>query len=263
MREVTINDINSLQSAFNSLPNSYIFRGHANSNWSLQPSLERILGDRWEDAKTFEDYALEGFRAKFHLYDHENIAPDSKLAWLAVMQHYGVPTRLLDFTESPYVALYFALEDYDFRTKNDLAVYALNYSHIMDSSIAHIRTQDSTFSETRETVNTKQDLVFDDVVDRFAYDILWVTEPRRHNLRLDRQGGCFLIAGNRTTRIEDALALERYRTCDCTKYVISASLYAPIFALLRKMNVTSKSLYGDLDGLARSIRMEMQVYCAG
>ncbi len=260
MRQVRIDDIGDLQEQFNSLGNSFIYRGHANSEWSLQSSLERVLGDRWADARTFEDVSLERFKAKFHLYDRENIAPDSKLAWLAVMQHYGVPTRLLDFTESPYVALYFALEAYQVTTKKDLAVYALDYSAVMEASISYIRTQDSSFEETRATVNTRQDNVFDNTVDRFAYDILWVTEPRRHNQRLDRQGGCFLIAGNRATRIEDALKLPRYSKCECIKYTIDASLYLAIFALLRKMNVTSKSLYGDLDGLAQSIRMEMQAY---
>ncbi len=44
------------------------------------------------------------------------------------------------------------------------------------------------------------------------------------------------------------------------KFEIARCLYESIFALLRKMNITSKSLYGDLDGLARAVKMEMQVY---
>ena len=44
------------------------------------------------------------------------------------------------------------------------------------------------------------------------------------------------------------------------KYNISSDLYEGIFTLLRKMNLTSKSIYGDLTGLALSIRMEMQLY---
>lgn len=111
-------------------------------------------------------------------------------------------------------------------------------------------------------VYAKQDRVFDETVDRFAYDIAWVTEPKRHNERLDRQGGCFVISGNRETRIAGVLDLPLYSTCEFMKYIIDKSLYPGIFALLRKMNVTSKSLYGDLEGLARGIRMEMQVYSA-
>ena len=178
------------------------------------------------------------------------------------MQHYGVPTRLVDFTESPYVALYFALEAYQPYTKADFAVFALDYTAVMDASIAHIGSKDLSFVETRASIYPKQDSVFDHTVDRFAYDIAWITEPKRHNERLDRQGGCFVISGNRDKRIADILDLSFYGGCDFIKYIIDHALYPSIFALLRKMNVTSRSLYGDLDGLARSIRMEMQVYSA-
>ncbi len=262
MREVPIDNTEDLLGAFNRLPNNYIYRGHANASWPLQSSLERAIELRWpsSEARKFEDYSLDRFRAKFHLYDRENITPDSKLAWLSVMQHYGVPTRLVDFTDSPYVALYFALEAYQPSSRADFAVFALNYTAVMEASIAYIRTKDSSFEETRASIYAKQDRVFDDIVDRFAYDIAWITEPKRHNERLDRQGGCFVISGNRDMRIADALELSLYSNCEFIKYKINRSLYPSIFALLRKMNVTSKSLYGDLGGLARGIRMEMQVY---
>lgn len=262
MREVKILSTEDMIKRFNVLENHYIFRGHADAAWPLSSSLERIVGERWSTSEVtkFEDNSLETFRSKFHLYDRDNLKPDSKLAWLGIMQHYGVPTRLVDFADSPYVALYFALETYQPTAKTDIAVYALDYKAIMDRSIGHIAQKDPNFTETRQSIIGKQDRVFDDVVDRFAYDIVWVTEPGVHNARLDRQGGCFIVSGNRDTRIADALSLDLYRGCDFTKYRIDGSLYTGIFALLRKMNVTSKSLYGDLDGLARSIRMQMQVY---
>ena len=86
-----------------SLPNNYIYRGHAESLWRLESTLERLIGPRWskETAERFEQYSLQVFQSKYHLYDHENIEPESKLGWLSLMQHYGVPTRLLDFTASP------------------------------------------------------------------------------------------------------------------------------------------------------------------
>ncbi len=262
IREIIISNIGEVLANFNSLPNNFIYRGHANAVWRLQSSLERVIGTKWSstEARKFEDFSLDRFRAKFHLYDRENISPESKLAWLSIMQHYGVPTRLVDFTESPYVALYFALEAYQPSLGADLAVFALDYTAVMEVSIEQIRCRDSDFKETRASINTKQDKVFDETVDRFSYDIAWVTEPKRHNERLDRQGGCFLISGNGDKPISDVLELAIYKECAFIKYTIQRSLYPAIFALLRKMNVTSKSLYGDLDGLARSIRMEMQVY---
>jgi hypothetical protein len=262
MEEIRIATTDALLKEFNSLANNFIYRGHANADWQLQSSLERVIGAKWStnEVRRFEDYSLEIFKAKFHLYDRENLTPDSKLAWLSIMQHYGVPTRLVDFTESPYVALYFALESYQPSSRDDFAVFALDYTAVMEESIAHIKSRDASFTHTRAGIYPIQDKIFDDTVDRFVYDIAWVTEPKRHNERLDRQGGCFLVSGNRDKRIREVLELPVYSGCRFVKFTIESALYQNIFALLRKMNVTSKSLYGDLDGLARSIRMQLQIY---
>jgi len=264
VKTISIPSVEALIRQVNELPNNFIYRGQADSAWPLKSSLERVIGAGWsaEKAQKFEDYALQQFRSKFHLYDRENSHPVSKLAWLSVMQHYGVPTRLLDFTESPYIALYFALESYTHHLGRDIAWFALDYSTILLKSIEYIQTKDSGFKETRSTVFDRRDEVFDTVVDRFAYDIAWIAEPQVLNARLDRQGGSFLLSGNRSLQIEAVLALPLYDGVSLRKLVIPATLVPGIFALLRKMNITSKSLYGDLEGLARSIRMRLQQYAA-
>ncbi len=262
MKELNVSSVQELIEKLNNLPNNFIYRGHADAAWPLQSSLERIIGSKWskEEVEKFEDYSIAEFRSKFHLYDRENVQPNSKLAWLSIMQHYGVPTRLLDFTESPYVALYFALEAYAPQTCNDFAIFTLDYSAVMDRSIQHICSNDSAFKETRLTMREKQDEVFEKIVDRFAYNIAWIAEPKQLNARLDRQAGSFLLSGNRSLRIQDVLNSDPYKDVIMDKIHIPHELYTGIFALLRKMNITSKSLYGDLDGLARSIRMQMQIY---
>lgn len=262
MNSVEVESVAALVELINELPNNYFFRGQADASWHLQSSLERVIGSKWsaDNARKFEDFSLKNFCSKFHLYDRENLQPSSKLAWLSIMQHYGAPTRLVDFTESPYVALYFALEASSPFQQRDMALYAIDYSAVMDRSIEHIRSKDSGFSETRATLFDRQDEVFDQVVDRFAYDIAWIGEPKLLNARLDRQAGSFLLSGNRGLRIEDVLNSYLYSSVDIRKIVIKGSLVTGVFSLLRKMNITSKSLYGDLDGLARSIRMQMQIY---
>lgn len=260
--EIEITSIEDLIENLNSLPNSFIYRGHADADWVLQSSLERIIGGKWsiDEAKKFEEYSIAQFQSKFHLYDRENVQPKSKLAWLSVMQHYGVPTRLLDFTESPYVALYFALESYNPHNHKDFSIFAIDYSKIMDSSIGHISSKDSAFNETRISIYSNQDAIFENIVDRFFYDIAWIAEPKQLNARLDRQAGSFLLSGNRGSKIHDVLSSAPYFDVPKYKYRISHELYTGVFTLLRKMNITSKSMYGDLDGLARAIRMQMQVY---
>jgi hypothetical protein len=262
MNLVKVSSVSSLLEEINQLPNNYLFRGQADASWQLQSSLERVLGASWsgDKAREFEEFSLQEFRSKFHLYDRENVQPSSKLAWLSIMQHYGVPTRLLDFTASPYVALYFALESAVPSQRRDMALYAIDYSAVLDRSIDRIRVTNREFTETRATLFARQDEVFEKVVDPGAYDIVWIGEPTLLNARLDKQAGSFLLSGNRASRIEDVLTSSLYCSVDVRKFIISGLLSENVFALLRKMNITSKSLYGDLHGLARSIQMQMQIY---
>lgn len=264
MEQIDIKSMHDLLERLNGFPNNFLYRGHASAGWKLESSLERIIGKKWssEEARKFEDFSLAHFKSKFHLYDTANAQPTSKLAWLSIMQHYGVPTRLLDFTESPYIALYFALENYNPQWGEDLAVLAVDYTAVMDKSILQISESDSGFKETRATVYEKQDEVFENTVDRFSYNIAWIAEPKQLNVRLDRQSGSFLLSGNKGARIADVLRSTPYSDVSMYKLVIPSKFYEGIFALLRKMNLTSKNLYGDLDGLARSIRMQMQIYAA-
>lgn len=262
MKSIRIDSAEELLSRLNSFPNNFIYRGHSSSNWKLESTLERILGKRWgaANARMFEERSLKLFQSKYHLYNQYEHVPKTKLAWLSVMQHYGVPTRLLDFTESPYMALFFALESYNPFSSGDLAIYAIDYAALMDQSLGYIKRMDSKFCETRQSTQNKQDEVFDEIVDRFNYNIIWNTEPFELNARIDRQLGSFLVCGNLEEKLEDAIRQEIYQSCDMAKLIIAGALYENVYALLRKMGISAKSIYGDLAGLAKSIRMEMLVY---
>lgn len=262
MIEKSISTIEELVDALNGFRNHYIYRGQSSAGWDLTSSLERVIGKEWtaENVAKYEDYSYQKFESKFHLYDTENFVPDSKLAWLAAMQHYGIPTRLIDFTTSPYVALYFAMETYDPRSHGDFAIYALDYTEIMERSLKTISDSDAQFNETRHSLHPKQDEIYASVIERYTHKIAWVTEPRIVNKRLDRQEGTFLVSVDRSTKIAEVLSSERYAGTDLVKLIVNRELHSGVFALLRKMNLTSKSLYGDLAGLAQSIRMEMMIY---
>lgn len=260
--ENKIKDSEDLIHSLNDLPNNFIFRGHADSSWKLESTLERVIGKKWstDQARNFEDYSLNLFKSKYHIYNDSEHEPKSKLAWLSIMQHYGVPTRLIDFTESPYVALYFALEAYDPLLKHDLAIYAIDYNSIMDESLAYISRRDSSFKKARRDIIGKQDELFDDVVDRFSYEVVWITEPLELNARIDRQAGTFLISGDKEKRIENLLSCDMYKHVEMIKFIIPSDMYQNIYALLRKMNINAKTIYGDLSGLAKSIKIDMQVH---
>lgn len=90
----------------------YLFRGQADATWQLRPSLSRhISGLAPRAALQIEEDITELFRSQAHLHlSSTTIAATTDLAsWWTLMQHYGAPTRLLDWTASPFVAAYFAV----------------------------------------------------------------------------------------------------------------------------------------------------------
>lgn len=262
IKELKIERIEELMHELNVLPNNFVFRGQSDSDWGLQSTLERTLGFDWnaKNARKYENYSLSTFKSKYHIYSGSEHIPKSKLSWLSVMQHYGVPTRLIDFTTSPYIALYFALETYNPSLQKDFSIFCLDYTALLEKSISYMHEKDSHFKESRSSMQGRQDEIFDEAVDRYSFDIAWITEPVELNARIDRQSGTFLISGNLEKTIESIINSDLYSKCKFVKIIIPGDLYEGIYVALRKMSINSKSIYGDLSGLAKSIRMELQAY---
>jgi FRG domain len=91
------------------------YRGHADKAWALLPGYQRLKNPPPESV------LVNRFKQNANLL--LGYQPKSNFEWLFIMQHYGVPTRLLDWTESPLVALYFAVSSHE---KKDGAVWVLD-----------------------------------------------------------------------------------------------------------------------------------------
>ena len=113
---------------------NWAFRGERDERWPLYSSLSRYLqnfGVAREAWPEQEARILRIFKRKAHQFLDKPPDADDDFQWMALMQHHGAPTRLIDFTWSPYVAAFFALE----RTLADGVVWAMNPARI-DSSRA-------------------------------------------------------------------------------------------------------------------------------
>jgi len=232
----------------------WAFRGEKRASWALLNSLARRLtfcGVPRAEWREREERGMRIFRRKAHVYlpDREMLRDD--LRCLAMMQHHGAPTRLLDFTKSPFVAAFFALESAD----EDAAVYALNTARLwglaprFDPGL------------TRDAIDPR---VKDNFARHFAVDrhpILWFGDPSDMDRRLVAQSGLLVMPGLLDTPLEVLLA--SYGSPDGQEPLIERVLLAPevrregMHALYR-MNITQATLFPDLEGLARSIAYELE-----
>ena len=91
-----------------------IWRGQRKASWGLQSSIQRAFeaGDVEEAERAgWEQRAFSYFRAQSVSYLLRHPEDSDLFDWLATMQHYGAPTRLLDWTESPFIGAYFAYRE--------------------------------------------------------------------------------------------------------------------------------------------------------
>ncbi|MCU0621239.1 MAG: FRG domain-containing protein [Gemmatimonadales bacterium] len=90
----------------------WLFRGQDDPHSGLATTLERALqrfGQGLDGQEDLEHRLLREFRRHYHRYTDDVPSEDDTLRWLALMRHHGAPTRLLDFSYSPYVGLFFAI----------------------------------------------------------------------------------------------------------------------------------------------------------
>jgi FRG domain len=231
---------------------SWAFRGQPDARWPLQTPLSRRTEIAPMSSRAWprqEDRIRRIFQRKSHLYV-PNPPTDDPLEWLALMAHHGAPTRLLDFTWSPYVAAFFALE----RATVDAAVWALN--------LPLLRRLHERYRIGRISVgdaDPRKPGVFDKYYLPNRHAFVWQGDPFRMPQRLVAQSGTFLVSGHLGLTVEETL--ERYPGKDplLVQFIFDTAAVRPEgMAALYSMNITQASLFPGLDGLARSMGYEFE-----
>jgi hypothetical protein len=224
----------------------WIYRGHTDSSYPLESSIFRAFRETAELTKesrgkskvisriSHERVSLNKFMATAKQYDVSLPTDQDPLEWLAVMQHYGAPTRLLDFTFSAYVAAYFALE----KGTSDCAIYCLRHE---------------VFREYDESNFKKIDSIYRQILDK-ENNIIYVYEPRSTTPRLLAQQGLFLVSGSLSISHEKIIEKYNLKEKDAVKIIIKKGLRDEGIHHLRSMNILSTILFTGIEGFCKSFR---------
>lgn len=264
----------------------FIFRGQANAEWNLKTSLERMIDNHHPSPlrdnllpSIYEREMIREFRWRYPIYEKVFIPKeDEYIEWLALMQHYGASTRLLDFSYSMYVALFMAL---DGSFCDESSLWCIN----------RIVLNNKVFEKYQQKNHTNSAAQID--IDNYAYQLannsiekgdsisptvsdglLLMVRPHMINQRLSHQQGLFLVPSIANIPYSDILknyyiesnklkidikSIQRLTNERMKQDAISViKINIPkqhkyrLTKALEQMNITAETMYPGIEGLAKS-----------
>jgi hypothetical protein len=241
------------------LGSEWVFRGDLESG-TLVSALERACqswGVPLERGPAVERQLMREFQR--HPEAHGlGLADDDDLSWYAAMQHYGTPTRLLDWTYSPFVAAHFAFDALlsalpcaDTAVPPRAAVWALD-TRALSRAVRQVLSEEDWALYQRKDSSAFSALYVDHDP---PLRIVGAVNPVRLHERLSLQQGVFLCPGDARCRwVENLHALPIDDLNRALRLlVLDLPVLEPAFRDLARMNVTARSLFPGLDGYARSL----------
>ncbi len=266
------------------LSSAFVYRGQASSNWELSSSLERSY-EKFTPLipipENNEHWILNEFREKFHLHSSNAPKDDNHFEWLALLQHYGCPTRLLDFSESIYISSHFALSE----AVSDSAIWAINLVKLRENvyknfELTYDRNRSLKDTVNLHNINLANRYIANNSIDSDIPDFVIPLYSTKRSLRLTAQQGLFLAVLNlgqfqtdcrymqnlaasfglnypiefSDVEVGELINSEKDRLKNyIVKIVIPGDLHIEARGSLLRMNITDETLFLGLEGLAKSM----------
>ncbi|HMQ51238.1 MAG TPA: FRG domain-containing protein [Anaerolineae bacterium] len=219
----------------------FAFRGVSDRGYRLETTLRRLGGDFVK----VEPHLLRNFRK----YAHRDVVEgDTIWHWLSVAQHHGLPTRLLDWTYSPFVALHFATANLN-KFELDGVVWMVNFvevhRHLPDLLRLELDSLGAHAFDVEMLSARLASLASLDTICPTPFALFF--EPPSLDDRIVNQFALFSILSSPTAVLEDWLQAIKVT---CSKVIIPAGLKWEIRDKLDQANITERVLFPGLDGLS-------------
>lgn len=257
---------------------TWVFRGEgfrkASTSARLAPSLERavVRFEPRENIPDIEYWLLREFQRRHHHYDPSTPHLWDTLEWLALMQHHGAPTRLLDWTYSPFIAAFFALQDA--KDDNDAVIWCCRVDWLRKRALELLRNANQSLPDVEDpfrqdgTQNTAK--LFDDIFclqrespPRPKAQFVYPANSFRLNPRLTIQQGVFLAPSDVSVPFHVNLSAMNPTDEVFKRWVVTkgsdGGIYRTMLRGLARMNLTEAVLYPGLDGFSRSLKLNWRL----
>jgi len=226
MEEKTVQSLDQIVHEFRTQDgdtDSYIYRGQGNGKWPLEAGFDR--GRTGVGAKMVEELYSQFFDQfkREYAFRYGEAHGEGDLALETTAQHYGLKTRLLDWSRSPFVGVFFAINSLvENGHRDNCAVFALNATKVFDNTLSG------------------------------GLELL--TDTARDNDRMRRQHGCLVRNRTNHTSIESYLdSIPNLDSNALIKYVINPTVALEIAAFLKLLRYNSEAMFGGLDAMTKDL----------
>jgi FRG domain len=224
---------------------SMIHRGLSNADYQMKSSLQRMGGD----FRNLERYLLRNFRKYART---PSTPPTNPWEWLTIAQHFGLPTRLLDWTYSPLVALHFATSKVDAHTI-DGAVWSVDFARVREllpEALHSTLIEEGAYAFTTEMLAKAAPTLFE--IDRLSHStnsFMVILEPPSLDERIVNQYAGFSFMSPPDVDTDYFLAF--HDPALARKVIIPKELKPVVRERLDQANINERVLFPGLDGLSR------------
>jgi hypothetical protein len=223
----------------------FAFRGRPVGGDDLSSGLLRLAAGR--DASALEQHLLRNFRK----YAHGAVGDRSIWYWLALAQHRGLPTRLLDWTYSPFVALHFATSSLA-RMNDDASIWMINFveaNRALPPRLRLLLQREGSDTATIEMLENFKGLAAFDRLGRRPFVVF--LEPPSLDPRITNQFALFSLMAGAASCLDDWLAQSPQLA---QRIVLPAALKWEVRDKLDQLNINERVLFPGLDGLTQWLK---------